>query len=458
MSILQMLFHREVDYATSGGTKLEPGNGYLYHVFTDTQSAQNFTLAKIPNETVNIDYIVIAGGGGGGATRSEPTNQSTYGSGGGGAGGVLTGTSSLSLGTYTIRCGSGGSGGIDGGGSAGRGSDGTPSYITGIATATGGGGGGYGTWSGPESTSYGPGNPGGSGGGGAAPAKSKGTGISGVIVTGDIISGFSTVTGIGNTAGFSMGDLDVYLSGLNIPSGTTITSIGTTYSYFVGTSDGTNNHILGIANTSILDTGSEVFTLDNISRGTINTIGINSLTIASSSTLPSGTDVVYYSDNLSNSVEISQVSTGTTFRESYQVGGEGNPGGQAIFSGNVSAGGGGGSGGNGGNNTTGGVANTYPNYSSTIIAPAIPSTHRPNWSPVVGSNGYYASGGNGGSSTSSGYITTLGGAGTNSAYLNKDGKHHTGGGGGGHLGRFGYSGSDGGSGGHGLVIIRIDIS
>ena len=67
MSILQMLFHREVDYATSGGTKLEPGNGYLYHVFTDIQSAQNFTLAKIPNETVNIDYIVIAGGGGGGA-------------------------------------------------------------------------------------------------------------------------------------------------------------------------------------------------------------------------------------------------------------------------------------------------------------------------------------------------------------------------------------------------------
>ena len=230
----------------------------------------------------------------------------------------------MSLGTYTIRCGSGGSGGIDGGGSAGRGSDGTPSYITGIATATGGGGGGYGTWFEPESTSYGPGNPGGSGGGGAAPAKSKGTGISGVIVTGDIISGFSTVTGIGNTAGFSMGDLDVYLSGLNIPSGTTITSIGTTYSYFVGTSDGTNNHILGIANTSILDTGSEVFTLDNSSRGTINTIGINSLTIASLSTLPSGTDVVYYSDNLSNSVEISQVSTGTTFRESYQVGIETN--------------------------------------------------------------------------------------------------------------------------------------
>ena len=147
--------------------------------------------------------------------------------------------------------------------------------------------------------------------------------VGGAIFTGDIISGFSTVTGIGNTEGIIDGS-NTSLLGLNIPSGTTITSIGKTYSYFVGTSDGINNHILGIANTSILDTGSEVFTLDNSSRGTINTIGINSLTITSSNTLPSGTDVVYYSDNLSNSVEISQVSTGTTFRESYQVGIETN--------------------------------------------------------------------------------------------------------------------------------------
>ena len=138
-----------------------------------------------------------------------------------------------------------------------------------------------------------------------------------------LLGGFSTVTGIGNTEGIISGS-NTSLLGLNIPSGTTITSIGKTYSYFVGTSDGVNNHILGIANTSILTTGSEVFTLDNTSRGTINTIGINSLSITSSNTLPSGTDVVYYSDNLSNSVEISQVSTGTTFRQSYQVGIETN--------------------------------------------------------------------------------------------------------------------------------------
>jgi len=147
--------------------------------------------------------------------------------------------------------------------------------------------------------------------------------VGGAIFTADIISGFSTVTGIGNTEGIISGS-DTSLLGLNIPSGTSITSIGKTYSYFVGTSDGVNNHILGIANTSILTTGSEVFTLDNISRGTINTIGINSLSITSSNTLPSGTDVVYYSDDLSNSVEISKVSTGTTFRESYQVGIETN--------------------------------------------------------------------------------------------------------------------------------------
>ena len=114
--------------------------------------------------------------------------------------------------------------------------------------------------------------------------------------------------------------------------------------------------------------------------------------------------------------------------------GQGNNGGQAIFSGNVTAGGGGGSGGNGSSNTYGGTANTYPIYPAPIIAPAIPSTDRPDWTPTVTTAGYYASGGNGGSNSSN--LTSLGGAGGNSAFLNVSYRHahnYTGAGGGGIL-------------------------
>ena len=118
----------------------------------------------------------------------------------------------MSVGSYAVQCGAGGTGGIDGVTDAisyGRGNNGTPSYLwngetnTGIGTAIGGGGGGYGTWSGPESSTYGPGNPGGSGGGGAAPARTKGSGTPGQGNNGGqaIFSGNVTAGGGGGSGG-----------------------------------------------------------------------------------------------------------------------------------------------------------------------------------------------------------------------------------------------------------------
>ena len=55
MSILQALFHREVSILTSGGTKLEPGNGYVYHVFTNEQNTENFQIIKAPQNQLTFD-------------------------------------------------------------------------------------------------------------------------------------------------------------------------------------------------------------------------------------------------------------------------------------------------------------------------------------------------------------------------------------------------------------------
>ncbi|MGC6522977.1 MAG: hypothetical protein ACON4L_00105 [Flavobacteriaceae bacterium] len=48
-------------FDASGGTKVTPGNGYAYHVFT---SPGNFIVN--PGPSGNIDILVVAGGGGGG--------------------------------------------------------------------------------------------------------------------------------------------------------------------------------------------------------------------------------------------------------------------------------------------------------------------------------------------------------------------------------------------------------
>lgn len=130
--------------------------------------------------------------------------------------------------------------------------------------------------------------------------------------------------------------------------------------------------------------------------------------------------------------------------------GQGNPGGQAFFTGNTTTGGGGGSGGSGSSNTNGGIAAQYPQFPGPVIAPAIPSPVRPGWTPVIGS-GYYASGGNGGSNSSG--FTITGGAGANYPW-NRNAVQYTGAGGGGCRGGIPALGLPGGSGGDGIVIFR----
>ena len=88
----------------SGGDEIrridnDDGTIDLIHIFTNTASAQTFTLPD--NSRIKADQIrlLIVGGGGAGHGNCG---------GGGGAGGVVTNTQSLASGTYTIRVGAGG--------------------------------------------------------------------------------------------------------------------------------------------------------------------------------------------------------------------------------------------------------------------------------------------------------------------------------------------------------------
>jgi hypothetical protein len=149
-----------------------------------------------PAYTVN--YLVVGGGGGGGGGTSGTSEG-----GGGGAGGLLTSSVSVTSGTsYLMTVGAGGSGGPAG---SNRGTVGSNSLFTGVATAIGGGfgaadlagggpnggaggsGGGSGTGGSVTSGTVGQGNNGGSGvvagaggGGGASAAGVNGsTGVGG---------------------------------------------------------------------------------------------------------------------------------------------------------------------------------------------------------------------------------------------------------------------------------------
>jgi len=79
-------------FAASGGTEVTSG-GYKYHKFT---SSANFVVSS---GTKTIEYLIVAGGGGGG---------NHAGGGGGGAGGFLTGSTTGTVGTYSIVVGGGG--------------------------------------------------------------------------------------------------------------------------------------------------------------------------------------------------------------------------------------------------------------------------------------------------------------------------------------------------------------
>jgi hypothetical protein len=116
-----------------------------------TQAPSNFTA----------EYLVVAGGGGGSAALSQNWEGA-----GGGAGGMLSGTSTITVGTtYSVTVGAGGAGGYY---NVWDGVNGDDSSISTIAVATGGGGGG---------ANANPGHNGGSGGGSWSGA--AGTGIAG---------------------------------------------------------------------------------------------------------------------------------------------------------------------------------------------------------------------------------------------------------------------------------------
>jgi len=165
----------------TGGTELEPGDGFKYHVFL---SPGDFVVNAVGGE---VTYLIVGGGGGSGGSGSinppnipspsRPFAPGYWGySGGGGAGGLLTGTSELSSSTtYPITVGTGGAGGprsnspSTGGGplSTGNGgSTGGSSTFNSLTALGGGGGGGY-TAYGTGGTPY-SGRPGGSGGGAGA--------------------------------------------------------------------------------------------------------------------------------------------------------------------------------------------------------------------------------------------------------------------------------------------------
>jgi hypothetical protein len=130
---------------------IQPGNGYKYHLFTDSGTF-------ITGISLNIQVLVIGGGGGGGPTGA-----------GAGAGGVVYHSNlSLSAGTYNITVGSGGYGGSNSSdpnlpnNGAPRRNGNTTSFDT-LLIAPGGGAGGGMDEGWPSGA--GDGQPGGSGGG-----------------------------------------------------------------------------------------------------------------------------------------------------------------------------------------------------------------------------------------------------------------------------------------------------
>jgi len=150
--------------SASGGT-VTYADGYAIHAFT---SSDNFTVYN----GGDVEYLVVAGGASGAVAHQ------TNGVGGGGAGGMLTGSTSISPGTYTITVGTGGNGFTTS--TPTDGNDGTDSSISDLGiTAEGGGGGGAAT--------LGNGRDGGSGGGAATynvntadtEARTGGSGVSG---------------------------------------------------------------------------------------------------------------------------------------------------------------------------------------------------------------------------------------------------------------------------------------
>ena len=164
---------RDSSPLATGGTVVHTdvnGIPYRIHYFT---SIGNSTLTVTSGG--EFEYLIVAGGGGGGSSPNNPNDAC----GGGGAGGFLTGTTTLTPGTYTISVGDGGDG-INA--SLTPGTDGSNSSAFGLTTTGGGGG----------ATQTTAGRPGGSGGGagngGGTGPYAGGTGVSGQGFAGGNVS------------------------------------------------------------------------------------------------------------------------------------------------------------------------------------------------------------------------------------------------------------------------------
>jgi fibronectin type 3 domain-containing protein len=149
-------------------------SSYKIHTFT---SSSNF---QITSGTGNVEYLVVAGGGAGSGNA-----------GGGGAGGLLTGTQSMTTGTYTATVGTGGNGGgwgstyysgndsvfdtitADGGGKGGGGTSGSSGYNGG--SGGGAAGGSVGTATTGQGNNGGTGQSGGGGGAGTVGGNQTGS-------------------------------------------------------------------------------------------------------------------------------------------------------------------------------------------------------------------------------------------------------------------------------------------
>jgi len=231
-----------------------------YEAYQSTGWAVIYAYTSYP-----ISYLIVAGGGGGGGAQSTVNNGGSA-----GAGGLLQGTSTLSVGTtYSFVVGGGGAGGAGGSPTNGsQGSNSTGLSLTAIGGGygsgnsnggnggSGGGGGGIGSaTSGGTATSGqgnagsgGPGtfNPGAGGGaGGAASGSTAGVGLS-VSITGSAVTyaaggtAVSANTGNGGTGGGGSSAGGTGSSGVVILAVPTINYTGTTTGSPTVTTSGAN--------------------------------------------------------------------------------------------------------------------------------------------------------------------------------------------------------------------------
>lgn len=165
----------KISYLNSSLTQVDypDPSGYTVYIFNSANNTTSGTVTAIPNNTIDISYVVVGGGGSGGTGQG----------GGGGAGGVVIGYNASVSTSLNLTIGKGGIAGNSKANQPGlRGTDGTDSTITGAFSSTAGGGGaGGGTNSGSDTLSNG--NNGnstnGSGGGGGANSNGIAYGLGG---------------------------------------------------------------------------------------------------------------------------------------------------------------------------------------------------------------------------------------------------------------------------------------